>query len=92
MHIAWNSRLTYLLPLIAKSLAANSGNATAITASFARNEQLQNYPSTGTITPNQDTHSFLDFVQASFRRLLSTINIAQRNWSFEKPYSTCNPH
>lgn len=60
--------MTYPLPFIAKSLAANSGNATAINTFYASNTRLANYNDTGTVTPNHDTvynQAFLDLSQAS---------------------------
>lgn len=65
-QIAWNYIISYPFPFIAKSLAANSGNATAINTFYSSNTQLGNYNLTGTVTPNSDTlynQAFLDLSQ-----------------------------
>ena len=72
-QIAWQYIVTYPLPLIAKSLAAASANATAINTFYLSNDHLANYNDTGGVTPNHDTlynQAFLDLSQVQLRAKL----------------------
>ena len=72
MQIAWNYIVTYPLPFVAKSLAANSGNATKINTFFASNDHLSNASDVGTVTPNHDTlynQAFLDLSQVQHKTI-----------------------
>lgn len=66
MQIAWNYIVTFPLPVLAKSLAGGSANATVINAFYTARLRLFTYTDTLVVTPNSDTlyiSAFLDLSQ-----------------------------